>query len=167
MKDPIVITLEGQPTGKGRPRFSTIGGRPRAYTPAKTRATEDALRVLARAAMKGRPPISRAVLIHVTACFAIPPSWPKWKREAATDGRLHMTSRPDVENIAKLIDGIQGEVFIDDAQVVRMEVSKMYGPLPFTQIAVFELAGPTAQDAHDNFCYRENTDTDKNRDAPP
>ena len=53
MADPVVINFAGEPVAKGRPRFASIGGKPRAFTPAKTRKYESALQYAAQQAMDG------------------------------------------------------------------------------------------------------------------
>ena len=58
--------------------------------------------------------------------MGIPLSWSKAKRQAALDGDIY-PARPDVDNIAKtVLDGMNEVVYVDDAQVTYLKVSKKY-----------------------------------------
>lgn len=124
-----------EPVGKGRPRFTRTG---HAYTPAKTRAAERQIAEAARASMKGRPPFPGPVTVHVSAVFPIPKSWPKKKREDADAGLIAPTVKPDADNVAKLVDALNGIVFEDDKQVVFLSVMKQYGETPTLALFVEE-----------------------------
>ena len=136
----VRIVLEGQPIGKGRPRFSLRGGFARAYTPAKTRSYELALANAANKAMGSLPMLHDAVDVWVEAVFAIPSSWSKKKRQAALDGDLKHISRPDVDNIGKCaFDALNGIVWKDDSQIASTQINKRYGHRPRLLIEVTRL----------------------------
>lgn len=83
--------------------------------------------------MRGMPPWRGPVLMTVRAVFPIPPSWAAWKREAAADGLIWHTAKPDLDNIIKLVkDALPGIAYDDDAQVVGYpgEPIKLYGSDP-------------------------------------
>ena len=62
----------------------------------------------------------------IRAIYRVPTSWPK-KRAAEAKWR---TSKPDADNIAKLVSDACNEiVFGDDAQVADLRVQKVYGPI--------------------------------------
>lgn len=133
---PVAITLDGEPRGKGRPRMTKFG---RAYTPIETRNYEAALRVTAQIAMVGRNPLECPVQMTVNAFLSVPESWPKWKKQAALEGRWHAISKPDSDNILKCTDALNGIVFTDDSQVVTAMVSKTYSQKPRIEIVVTPL----------------------------
>lgn len=135
MTEPVTIVLAGQPKGKERPRF----GRGRAYTAPATRAYEEALAWAGRASMGGRPPLTGALRVRVTAFIAIPPSWPKRKQEDARDYLLRPTGKPDCDNILKTLDALNGIVWTDDAQIVEAWIGKIYDPTPRLVISVTEI----------------------------
>lgn len=56
------FTIYGEPVAQGRPRFSTAGGYPRAYDPAKSRDYKDYIRLAAAGEMKGQAPMSAVAL---------------------------------------------------------------------------------------------------------
>jgi Holliday junction resolvase RusA-like endonuclease len=122
----LQFTIPGPPVGKGRPRFSTQGGRPRSYTPAVTREYEALIASRAGEAMGVHPPLQTPLTVYIYAYMGIPLSWSKTKRQAALDGDIY-PARPDVDNVAKtVLDGMQGVVFENDSQVTYLKVSKKY-----------------------------------------
>lgn len=131
---PIVIELAGEPKGKGRPRFVRSTGH--AYTPAQTRSYESMLRLAAQEAMAGRIPIDGPVEVEVLACMPIPVSWSKGKRAGAIAGTVKPTSRPDVDNLVKMLDAFNEVVWRDDKQVVWCRVAKVYSEKPRLRIDV-------------------------------
>jgi Holliday junction resolvase RusA-like endonuclease len=130
----IVISLPGAPQGKGRPRFVRATGH--AFTPAKTRSYESMLQGAAIEAMGGRDPIDGPIAVSVLACFPVPKSWSRRKQEQAFIGELRPTSRPDWENIAKMLDAFNAVVWRDDAQVVEGNIVKRYSDFPRLEVRV-------------------------------
>ena len=131
---PIVIRLAGEPEGKGRARFSRKTGR--AFTPAKTRSYEGALRLAAQDVMGERDPLEEAVFVTVTAGMPVPASWSEKKRQMALAGLVWPTSRPDADNFAKCCDALNEIVFRDDKQIVALTVVKTYSARPELLIVV-------------------------------
>lgn len=65
------------------------------------------------------------MVVVIAACYALPKQYHR-KREPGVE-RVKM-SRPDVDNIAKFyMDALNGVLFEDDAQVVKLVASKRYG----------------------------------------
>lgn len=127
----IIVTVPGVPVAKGRPRITARGGFARAYTPAKTVRYEDLVRIAAYDRMNGNPPVSGQVTVCITAYVAAPKSMRKRDRELAAEGLLHPTTRPDADNYAKAaLDGCNGILFKDDAQVTDLIVRKRYSERP-------------------------------------
>lgn len=126
---PVIVTLPGLPQGKGRPRASTRGGFARLYTPEKTRAYEALVRAQAVAAMADREPLAGPVELVLRAVFVPPLSWSRRRQERAVVGDVKPTGKPDLDNISKAwSDGLNGVVYRDDSQIVRMQLEKRYGP---------------------------------------
>lgn len=129
----IRFTIPGIPVAKGRAIASTMGGKVRMRTPAKTIAYESTVALFARQAMGAGAPISGPVALHIVATWPIPPSWPKKRRE----GAQWKTSKPDADNVAKAIaDACNGIVWADDSQVVDLRCVKVYGPIPGVVVEV-------------------------------
>ena len=131
------------PTAKGRPRFARASGR--AYTPASTQAAERTLRgELAHATTVGESaqlhqwPMAGPLELELGFSLAIPASWSKRKAQGARDGIVRHTSRPDVDNLGKLVmDAATGVLWVDDSQLVRVALAKWYGPTPGTTVTLF------------------------------
>jgi Holliday junction resolvase RusA-like endonuclease len=134
--DVIEITIPGAMRGKGRPRFSARGGFARAYTDEKTRNAETWVKVCAREQYIG-PPLAGAIAVTMTVGVAIPASWPKRKQAEALRHTVRPTGKPDLDNTEKLIfDALNGLVWKDDAQVVRVSKAKLYQANPETRLLV-------------------------------
>jgi Holliday junction resolvase RusA-like endonuclease len=131
---PIIIELAGEPRGKGRPRFVRRTGH--AFTPARTASYEAMLRHEAALVMGERSPLEGALRVQVAAHFGIPASWSGKKKAAALAGEIRPTKRPDADNICKMLDGLNGIVFRDDAQAIEVTIAKHYSDRPRLRIEV-------------------------------
>lgn len=134
MSNQIVIRLAGEPKGKGRPRFSRQHSR--AFTPQTTRSYEAALRYAAQEIMGNRPLLKEALEVVVVAAFPIPKSFSKAKRLDAIAGAVRPTVKPDIDNLLKTIDALNGVVFEDDKQICEARVLKIYSEKPELVIRV-------------------------------
>lgn len=132
-----MISLDGIPVGKGRPRFSRATGH--AYTPAKTRQYETTLAYAAQVVMTGRPLLEGALMAEVVALFPIPASYSKSKRLDALSGALRPTKKPDADNLVKTLDALNGIVFRDDSQIVVLNLRKAYAAKPGFRVRVTQL----------------------------
>lgn len=129
----LTLIIPGSPVPKGRPRFTKTG---HTYTDAKTRNAENAIASAWRMVSNGRPPHDGAIHVRMQCVFPIPASWPKWKRElaASSEGRVPYVGRPDIDNLIKILDGLNGLAWIDDSQIINITARKDYGPEPVTRI---------------------------------
>lgn len=139
MDQQLTITVVGTPLGKGRPRFHRASGR--AYTPEKTRNFETNLKLAAQDVMAGRPPLAGPLYVMVEAYFPIPQSWSKKKRDQAEAGTIRPTTKPDWENIAKMLDAFNQVVWIDDAQIIHGAIAKHYSNQPRLRVDVLQPGG--------------------------
>lgn len=115
----LKIFILGAPRGKQRAR----SGQGRHYTPKETVDAERLIAWAAKKAMAGEPLFDGPVGIDIDAVFDYPASWSKRRRE-----NTHWkTSKPDVDNIAKLVcDALNGVVWRDDSQLVLQNSMKSY-----------------------------------------
>jgi Holliday junction resolvase RusA-like endonuclease len=148
--EPVIIELPGVPVAKGRAKFARVGRGEGSfvttYTPKPTRTYEEALRVLAREAMNGRPMLTGPLVITVTATRPLLKSFTKAQRQAAILGWLRPTTKPDTDNYLKIAkDALNCIVYADDAQVVDDHVSKFYGEEPGLRIEVRPLRAALEQ----------------------
>lgn len=137
----ISFVIPGPPRGKGRPKFARGGAFTRVYTDAKTMAYEDQVKFYGSTAMNGRQPIEGPVVLEVVATFEIPKSMPKKRAAEATAGKVRPTTKPDADNLLKIVaDGLNKIAFRDDTQVVRAVVLKIYGDTPQLLATVYPWA---------------------------
>lgn len=131
----VSIGVPGTPVPKARPRVTSSGI---AYTPAKTKSYENTVRMLAKLTMGVREPFTGPLHVSICAKFTPPVSWPKWKRDKVTSHGtfISMTVKPDIDNLAKTIDALNGIVWQDDAQINFLEVHKVYALKPGLEITV-------------------------------
>jgi Holliday junction resolvase RusA-like endonuclease len=135
----VYFTVEGQAVGKGRPRVSTIGGRPRMYTPAKTVAWERLVAEACRSAMGTWQPSEHPMAVRINIRVGVPISWTVKRQVAALNGDA-VPGKPDLDNVAKaILDACNGIAYIDDKQVARLTVSKFYSTEPGVEVYMPEV----------------------------
>lgn len=132
----ITIFLAGHVRGKGRPRFVRQTGR--TYTDKETVNYEAALRTQGQEAMGLEIPLAGALVVTMVAYMAVPASWSNTKRKRCLDGDEVPTTKPDVDNIVKCLDALNGVVWIDDKQIAGLRVVKKYHEKPGLLIEVRE-----------------------------
>ena len=131
------FTIPGPAVAQARPRLTTWGGRAHAYEPKKSKAYKSYVRECATGQGAPDEPLSGPLALVVTEYRAIPASWAKWKRQAANEGGIYPTSKPDFDNVTKSIcDALNGLIWKDDAQVIDGHVRKFYDTEPRVEIEV-------------------------------
>ncbi|MCL2856185.1 MAG: RusA family crossover junction endodeoxyribonuclease [Oscillospiraceae bacterium] len=132
------FTVPGEPHGKGRPKFSTIGGHVRARTPDKTVVYENLVRTMfQQAAHSRRFPDDAMLDLRVMAYYTIPASASKKRRAAMLAGEVRPTKKPDADNILKVVaDSLNGIAYRDDAQIVDSQVRKFYSDRPRVEVII-------------------------------
>lgn len=130
MRLPYSITIPGAMRGKQRARVTRFG----TYTPAQTVAAEKAIGFAARTT--GAPVLGGPVALDVRVVVEPPKSWSKKQRAAAIEGERFPTTKPDLDNVVKLIgDALNGIAWNDDQQVVQVSAGKKYGPVAFAVVS--------------------------------
>lgn len=110
----------------------------RYYTPDHVKAYQTEVALRANAA--GAEPSLGAFSVFLRATLPIPASWTKGLKQAARDGKVHATSRPDSDNYAKaVLDACNKVIWADDSQVVELHIVKIYGDDPGLFVAVEKL----------------------------
>ncbi len=129
-------TIPGPAVPQGRPRFSRRGGRP--YDPQKSRKYKAYVRQCVLEQGAPEEPLSGPVSLRVFEYRAIPKSWSARKRQAAQNGDIWPTSRPDLDNVKKAVqDALNGLIWRDDAQVVWGMEFKAYDETPRVEIIIW------------------------------
>ena len=134
----ITFTIPGKPQPKQRPRVLKNG---HSYTPKETLLYEE---LVVESAQKSKllpqSPLTTPLKMIIWACMPIPKSWNKGKQEAARRGELYPTSRPDIDNLAKIVmDALNGIAYVDDAQIVQLVINKVYSEHPCMEVLIDEM----------------------------
>ena len=135
----IEFTVLGDPKGKGRPRFSRVGKFTKTYTDAKTRMYEEKIASAARLAMFPHEPLETPVAVFMEINVPIPTSYSKKRKEACLLGVEMPCKKPDADNILKgILDAMNGIVYKDDVQVIKINVLKKYSFEPCVYVVIKE-----------------------------
>ena len=128
----VAFVIPYEPMGKERPRAYSCHGHTQVYTPYKTREYEQMIRdIYALQVGHKRFPDDAEILLEVIACFAVPKSASKTKRELMLNGGILPRKKPDYDNIAKIItDALNGVAYKDDSQIVWANIRKLYAETP-------------------------------------
>lgn len=136
----VKFTIYGEVVGKGRPRFSTVGGFAKAYTPKKT-TNYEAL-VKSSYLDKYQPYLLEkgALRMEIDIYMLIPKSASKKAAERMSKGIERPTKKPDIDNIIKSIaDALNGLAYHDDSQIVSVSVNKYWGYVPRAEVKIKEV----------------------------
>lgn len=129
----------GDPKGKGRPKFTTVNGWPRAYTPKTTIDYENSVKASFlsnhRKVFTDEP-----IMIQIDAFLSIPKNWSKKKRAQAIENNIFPTKKPDIDNIQKIIlDALNGVAFDDDKQIIGVATTKRFSETPRVEVSISEV----------------------------
>ena len=119
----IKLTVPGTPTPKGRPRLGRYG----TYTPQKTVDYENLIKQHWNIQYGSAVPLEGPLEARITFIFEVPKSWSKRKKELALERYTPHTSRPDLDNLIKCLDALNGLAFKDDSQISSLTADKCYG----------------------------------------
>lgn len=151
----IVLTIQGKPIAKARPRFFRRGKFVGTFNVQETEEGKFKWELLRQAlphrnseaplAIKGVP-----VKLYLRFFMPIPESISKKKRELYVGCAVKHVKKPDLDNLVKFVkDCANGVLWDDDSQVVYLSASKVYHPNPATEIIMEWEGGDefTKQDA--------------------
>lgn len=132
----IAFTVYGEPQGKARPRFTRIG---RVYTPVKTISYEKEIAEKFRENSRIRKPLETDLKITIYAYFEPCKSYSQKRKEKCLSNIEKPNKKPDIDNIAKVVlDGLNGIAYIDDKQIVTLEVRKRYSGVARIEVVIVE-----------------------------
>lgn len=137
----ITFTVEGKPQGKARARtfYDKRADKMRSVTPQQTRSYEDLIR-WSYVAAGGQYMGEKLARVEIQAFYPIPKSWSKKKRNDAIFDRIRPTTKPDTDNIIKVVlDALNGVAYYDDKQVVSVSCEKFYGETGYLRVKIQEI----------------------------
>lgn len=141
----LTFSLSGEPRGQGRPRATVRGGHASVYKDPKSRRYEDSIAIVAKEKMAGRDPFEGPLSVSLRFRMPIPKSATKRTKTSMAAGEIAHTGKPDADNLVKaVLDGLNSHskdpktkiTFMDDAQIVRLFVQKLYAEQPGVDVRV-------------------------------
>lgn len=137
----ITFLVEAKPQGKARARtfYDKRADKMRSVTPQQTKSYEDLIRWSYKAA-GGQYMGEKLIKVEIQAFYPIPKSWSKKKRNDAIFDRIRPTTKPDTDNIIKVVlDALNGVAYYDDKQVVSVSCDKYYGETGYLRVKIQEI----------------------------
>ena len=135
----LTYMVEGNPVGKGRPKFARRGNFVSTYTPTKTRDYETIIKEAAQKAMGSNDLLETPVTVAIHITVPIPKSHSIKRIKACLSGSERPIKKPDIDNIAKcFLDAMNEVVYLDDTQVLTLHITKVYGTVGMVEVMVCE-----------------------------
>lgn len=132
----INFVIPGKVQAKQRPRFNGKF----AYTPKETIAYENWVRTCYLEKYRGQPILENPLKVKIIAYYEIPKSTSKKRRLEMKDDKVFPTVKPDTDNIAKsILDSLNNIAYLDDKQVVKLEVEKYYSDVASVVVMIDEV----------------------------
>jgi Holliday junction resolvase RusA-like endonuclease len=135
----VTYQVEGNPVGKGRPKFARRGNFVSTYTPTKTRDYETIIKEAAQKAMGSNDLLETPVTVAIHITVPIPKSYSIKRIKACLSGSERPIKKPDIDNIAKcFLDAMNEVIYLDDTQVLTLHITKVYGTVGMVEVMVCE-----------------------------
>lgn len=135
----IELIVYGNPVAQGRPRFSRQGGFVKAYDPIQSKSYKQLIRLELQPLLSNPDftPINQACRLFLKVFRTIPNSFSKKKWEAAINGEIRPTTKPDTDNYVKgVLDALNGTVLKDDSVVCAIFAQKFYSERPRIEVFI-------------------------------
>lgn len=133
--------VEGKPQGKARARtfYNSRAGKMQSITPEQTKSYEELIRWKYKAAGGGYY-ANTPLQVDIQAFYPIPKAFSKAKTNAALNGNLRPSTKPDCDNIIKVVlDALNGVAYYDDKQVICVSCNKYYGGTGYIKVSIKEI----------------------------
>lgn len=134
--DQLFFTFDIEPTPQLRPRVSSRGGYVRVYDPPKVKQFKRILRSLADD-QYARPPLIGPLSVSLTFYRPVQKSISQTEREQRLSNRSKPVVKPDTDNYIKsTLDALNGVLWHDDSQIVKITGEKRYSDHPRITVGV-------------------------------
>lgn len=125
--DQLCFTFEIEPIPQLRPRASTRGGHVRVYDQPKVKQFKNLLRALVIEQYK-KPPLTGALSVSLLFYRPIQRSLSNIERQRRLSNEHKAIVKPDTDNYIKsTLDSLNGFLWKDDSQIVKLTAEKRYG----------------------------------------
>lgn len=132
----IEFNIPGKVQAKQRPRFNGKF----AYTPKETIAYENWVKTCYLEKHRDVKPLENPLKVKIIAYYEVPKSASKKKKLQMLHNEIFPTVKPDTDNIAKgILDSLNGIAYLDDKQVVKLEVEKYYSNSGYVAVLIEEM----------------------------
>lgn len=130
------LVIPGEPVPQGRPRSSIKGGRVHVRDTDKSRDYKNLVSWSAKSQYKGKP-LEKELKVFIDIYRPNQKKVSNKQRILREKGHVRPIVRPDIDNYIKSVfDGLDGIVWIDDAQVVSLVAEKFYSDNPRVEIDI-------------------------------
>lgn len=136
----INFIVQGKVQAKQRPRFNRYSGK--TYTPNETIAYENWVKDCYFRSISSidNKPTDKPLKVKIIAYYEVPRSASKKKKLQMLHNEIFPTIKPDTDNIAKsILDSLNGIAYLDDKQVVKLEVEKYYSQVSSVSVMIEEI----------------------------
>ena len=134
----------GDPMGKGRPKFRSVGKYVQTYTPKETMSYESKVIFSYKTSKNPIYFETKELEVDIIAYFKLQKSHygKKGINKSGIEkltGIVNPTSKPDCDNIAKIVlDALNGIAYHDDSQITKLNVLKRYSETPRVWVRIRE-----------------------------
>ena len=134
--DQLFFTFDIEPTPQLRPRVSSRGGYVKVYDPPKVKQFKNLLCSLT-VDQYARPPLLGPLSVSLTFYRPVQKSISQSERERRLSNRSKPVVKPDVDNYIKsTLDALNGVLWHDDGQIVKIIGEKRYSDHPKITVSV-------------------------------
>lgn len=135
----IKLVIDGEPVAQGRPKFTTRGKFVKAYDPPKSRQYKKYVALQAKQQYQ-KSPLTGAIAVSCIFYRGIQKSGSKAVKFAKLQHITRPTVKPDIDNYFKCVtDALKGICWVDDNQIVDVEMHKHYDEKPRVEIEIREI----------------------------
>lgn len=135
----IKLVIDGEPVAQGRPKFTTRGKFVKAYDPAKSRNYKKYVASVARLQYQ-KSPLTGAIAVSCIFYRSVQKNGSKAVKFAKLQHITRPTVKPDIDNYFKCVtDALKGICWLDDNQIVDVEMHKHYDEKPRVEIEIREI----------------------------
>ena len=133
----ITFTINADPIGKMRHRSMVLpNGMIHNYNDKKNTNYEKLVKLEYQRQCRGIY-FTGELEVIIVAYFPIPKSWSNKQKQGAAGGCIRPQTKPDVDNVSKIIlDSLNNIAFDDDKQVTDLHIHKYYSYEPRIEVTI-------------------------------